>query len=151
MIELSDVVYDRRARDGTWCMLPYPNHPKGCPKFPKCPLEHIDLGAVRFSDLKWFAVIEEFDLKAQAKKMQLRFPKWSDRKCRNLIYWQKGVMSRLYEKACSPMANLEGDILLDIPEACGVNVFETMAKVGIVIDRHPDIVRKVMLVGKRKE
>ena len=31
IIPLTEVAYDPKARDGRWCMLPYPNHPKGCP------------------------------------------------------------------------------------------------------------------------
>jgi hypothetical protein len=46
---------------------------------------------------------------------------------------------------------MEGDIVLDIPEACGINVFETMANVGIVLERKPDIVTKVMIVGRARK
>ena len=69
---------------------------------------------------------------------------WSDRQCRNPIYWQGGVRSRLMKKA----QRLNGDIILDIPEASGVDVFKTMAEVNIILEKsHPNIVRKVMIVG----
>ncbi len=151
MIELSDVVYDRRAKDGTWCRLPYLNHPKGCPNFPKCPNNHNDFLDLRDNYI-WYAVIEEFNLKIHAEGMKWLHPNWTERQCRNLLYWQGGVRRLLLGKAYMGLyQSPEGGILLEIPEANGVNVFETMALVGITIDRHPENVRKVMLVGKRKE
>ena len=146
LVKLSEVVYDVRARDGIWCKLSYPNHPKGCPNFPACPLKHPDFKTV--SDAyTWFAVVEEFDLKAHAEAMKLKHPEWSERQCRNLLYWQNGVRKRLFEKALH--FRHIGDIILTltVPEACGVNVYETMAKVGIVIQRNPDTVKKVMFLG----
>ena len=152
-IPLSEIVYDHRARDGTWCTLPYPDHPKGCPNFPKCPNNYRDFIEIDYGQKRnWFAVIEEFDLKAWAERRKLKHLGYSERQARNLIYWQNGVRSRLRKKAYPDYPNRPADrIVLEIPEACGVNVFETMAKVGIVIDRHPDIVRKVMLVGRPEE
>ena len=91
-------------------------------------------------------MVEEFDLKAHAAKMLKKLPDWSDRQCRNPLYWQGGVRSRLRKKANA----LNGDIVLDIPEACGIDVFLTVAEVGIVLERKPDIVRKVMIVGRLK-
>ena len=41
--------------------------------------------------------------------------------------------------------------MLDIPEACGVDVFATMAKIGVMLERNPRIVRKVMLIGVRQD
>lgn len=39
----------------------------------------------------------------------------------------------------------------EILETSGINVFETMKGIEIIIDRHPDIVRKVMIVGEQGE
>lgn len=165
LFELPEVVYDVKARDGTYCTLPYPGHEKrwvkgkwvsGCPNFPGCIRNHGDflqLGKGR--KWKWYAVVEEFDLKAHAKAMKLKHPNWTDKQCRNLLYWQSSVRKRLRAKTIGYkiMLNRRSDrapsagFLLDIPEAHGVNVFATMAKVGVTIDRNPDIVRKVMLIG----
>src|SRR5271157_1980509 len=35
LIKLPTIMYDVRAKDGTWCTLPYPNHSQGCPNFQK--------------------------------------------------------------------------------------------------------------------
>lgn len=148
-IPLPEVVYDKRARDGTWCTLPYPGHPKGCKNFPQCPEKY-----PRFLDIKdtynWFAVTEEFDLKKHAKKWKERHPNATEKQCRNLLYWQNGVRKRLYNKVLKCINPFNGDIILRIPEACGVDVFKTMEKIGIKLQRNPDYVIKVMLIGKRR-
>lgn len=147
MIPLPEIVYDIRARDGTWCKLPYPGHKRGCPNFPKCPSRFEDFNNLQERWDHWFAVIEEFDLKTHAGKMKLIHPEWTERQCRNLLYWQPSVKYRLRNKA---YAYWGGDCtVLEIPEACGINVFATLSKVGVIIDRNPIIVRKVMFIGKR--
>lgn len=146
MIKLNEVVYDVKARDGTWCRLPYSGHPKGCPNFPECPDARPDFLYASEVWTHWYALVEEFDLSAHALRMRRIHPTWTERQCRNLLYWQGRVRKTLFQKAWG--AFRDGDIILDIPEACGVNVFETMAKAGINIEKHPDIVRKVMLIGK---
>jgi len=42
-------------------------------------------------------------------------------------------------------------VILEIPEAFGINVVETMAKVGVKFEWgiRAKIIRKVMLIGKR--
>ena len=146
IIPLSDVVYDSRARDGTWCTLTYPNHPKGCPNFPDCCESRPSFE--EYSGFKWIAVIEKFDLKSHAKMMKEKHPKWSERQCKNLLYWQSGVRYRLRKKAESITYPVMGDVLLDIPEAKGVNLFATMAKHGLFLKSNPVYVHKIMLVGK---
>jgi len=143
MIKLPNVIYDIRARDGTWCRLPYPNHPKGCPNFPRCPSERPDFRDLNFK--QWKAVIVEFDLKRYKELRREKYPNATDRQLGNLLYWQGRVRSALWKKANSILTL--GGMILDIPEASGVNIFETMILVGIKIERHPNIVRKVMLVG----
>jgi len=147
LIFLNHIVYDSRARDGTWCKLPYPGHPAGCPNFPKCVKEHPDFNLMIKGRL-WDAVLEEFNLTDHAAKMKKKHPAWSERQCRNLLYWQNGVKSRLRKKVLK--YSKAEDIVLELPEACGVNVFETMSKNGIALQRHnPDIIIKVMLIGRR--
>lgn len=146
MIQLETVAYDIRARDGTWCRLTYPGHPHGCPNFNKgCTVKRPNFSVIK--DLyNWYAVVEEFDLKAHAEKMKIAHPDWSRRQCRNPLYWQGTVRANLRKKCILG----PGDILLDIPEACGINVFQTMANIGITIDHAPDMVRKVMIIGRKK-
>lgn len=146
-ILLSEVVYDKRARDGTWCTLPYPpNHKKGCKNFPACIEERPD-----FKDLDyklWYAVIETYDLHSHAMRMHKKHGWCSRWMQRNRYHWQNQVMSKLLKKAQTLQdTKLSKTIILDIPEACGVNVYATMAKHGIYLQSDPDLVYKIMLVG----
>ena len=143
------VLVNLEARE--WCKLPYPGHPKGCPNYGKkaiCPpaVATID----RVFDLErpcWF-VVEKFDLGAHAKRMKEKHPKWSDRQCRCVLYWQAGVKSRLKEKTKLILYNKLGTIATDCPEAMGVNVTTTLRRLGLPIKNKPDgTVYKVALVG----
>lgn len=144
ILPLREITYDMRARSGFWCCLPYPGHKKGCPKFPKCPEQHIDFLKVK-DTYRWFAVIASFDLKSHADKMHAQHIGWSRRRARCVLYWQTGIVRQLKAKAYS----LKSDILLDCPEASGINLFVTMAKVGVNLKPNPDEVRKIVLVGWR--
>jgi len=146
MIPLSKIFYDPFARNGIWCCTPYQNHPNGCPNFVKgCTKKRPDFKDIA-NKYDWFAITETFNLKAHAEKMKAKHPQWTERQCRNPLYWQGTVRANLRNKTIT----MEGDIVLDIPEACGINVFETMANVGVTLKRKPDIVTKVMIVGKMK-
>ena len=149
VIELETVIYNPWARNGTWCKAPYPNHPKGCPNYKRCLSNNPDFRTLfqTRSPLGWYAVVDEFDLEAHAAHMKAAHPTWSGRQCRNPLYWQGKVMKRLREAAEAFLASSGGGTILEIPEACGVEVFETMAKAGVILERTPRIVRKVMLVG----
>ena len=146
MIPLKEVIYNHNAR-GPWCALPYQGHPKGCPNLVKgCTMKRPDFILIR-DNYNWYAVMEEFDLLSHAKKMKEKHVNWTDRQCRNPLYWQGGVRKRLREKA-QKVANISpNSIILDIPEACGIDIFETMVRIGIKLERNPDIVKKVMIVG----
>ena len=146
------VSLDERAR-GKWCLLPYPNHPKGCPNYGKkqiCPPFSKPFHEI--IEPPFHIVIESFDLEAQAKKMKKKHPEWSDRQCRNLLYWQKGVVKRLKEKAKKFINSQNEDfVLLEVPEANGVNVFKTCENVDIILERVPQrIIRKIMIIGTKK-
>lgn len=150
LIPLEKIIVDPMARDGTWCCHPYPGHPHGCPNFPKgCTKISFDHPRIGGHYTRWFAVVEEFDLDAHAAMMKAKHPEWSDRQCRNPLYWQGGVRKRLKEKAWRLWPKLRewGNIYTPIPEAWGVEVFETMQLVGVIIERHPGIVRKVAFIG----
>jgi hypothetical protein len=93
--------------------------------------------------------METFDLAKHAKRMKEAHPKWSEQRCRCVLYWQGGVRARLKMKVREFVE--PGDLVLDIPEASGINVFSTMNEAGIHLEaRHPNNIHKVMLVGKKK-
>lgn len=147
IIRLNEVIYDKRASDGTWCTLPYPGHKKGCVNFPDCPPLNIDFKKIE--KMQWYAVIEHFDLRSHELEY-LKKP-WckTRRQARCVLYWQGKVRKKLNNKVTRFYNNIKADIYLSIPEACGVNVFATMAKHGIYLKSDPDLVYKIMLVGKK--
>ena len=147
----NDLVLNDKART-EWCMLPYPNHPKGCPNYGKkasCPPFALPFDCL--VQPPYYMIIEEFDILSHINKMKKRHPHWTERQCRNLLYWQKGVVKRLKKKAQSFAETIGNEyIVLEVPEANGVNVFETCKKMGIVIEKNPQKrIRKVMIVGKK--
>lgn len=154
LIPLPEVIYDCRARDGTWCAKLSKDYPKGCPNFPDCPGMCPDLLEIeaKLGPFDWYAVVEEYDIAAHEARMHAKFPAWSRKQCRNPRHWQNGVMKRLREKAHRHINHIMEDVLLDIPEAHGVDVVRTMAKVGIKFEwgLQAKTIRKVMLVGKRR-
>ena len=150
MIKLNNIYFNSHAR-GPWCQLPYPGHEKGCPNYPQCLDKHPIFTEKLEKEFEWFAVIEEFNLEEHAKKMKEKHPEWTTKQCRNLLYWQKAVRQRLKQKAHSKANFWIGDIVLEIPEACGINVILTMLKAGVPMEiKNPKIIRKVMFVGKRR-
>lgn len=146
------LIIDPKAR-GTWCTLPYPGHPQGCPNFGKkkgCPPD-----SGRFEELfqpPFYLVAECFDLKSHATKMKEKHPEWTEKQCRNLLYWQQSVKKKLKNKA-NNFKDQFLDVNLDLiesPEALGIDLFKTCEKIGISLKRHPDNVYKIMIVAKRK-
>ena len=147
-IRLEKVLWTYKARDGTFCCLPYPDHPKGCPNFPTC-IENNELDdCYSPTQLQWYAMVEEFDLEAHAKNMKAKHPDWSKRQCECVLYWQGHVRKILREKAEKVCSEIGGCVVTLCPEALGVNVFGTMARVGIILRKNPTLVRKIAFVGK---
>lgn len=142
------LVIQEAARE--WCKLPYPDHPKGCPAYGRktCPPK---VGLVQdlfdLSRKHWFIIVP-FDIAAHAAGMKERHPQWSDRMCRNCLYWQGGVRKELRAQARRVVGEKPGTISTDCPEAMGVNVFRTCHRHGIMMRKNPQhMVHKVALVG----
>lgn len=136
----------------TWCKLPYPGHPRGCPNYGKkdiCPPRAPDVRDVFDFNMHLSFVVVRFDLEAHVQKMHERLPHWSERQCRNLLYWQSSVTGTL--KSTVKDLFRDGSITTYVPEAMGVDVFETCKRLGIPIERNPvKYVHKVALVGRPK-
>ncbi len=140
-------VMDEKVR--SYCKLSYPGHPKGCPMFgkrPECPPQAPIFYKHFNKDKPFTAIIVEFNLKNHAMNMKLRHPEWTDKQCRNPLYWQNGVRTVL-KFQCKITIKSDEDYTL-IPEAMGINVIETMKQIGIDIEFPvKDIVRKVAIIG----
>ncbi|MBU7045018.1 MAG: hypothetical protein HXS54_01165 [Theionarchaea archaeon] len=133
----------------SWCKIPYPGYPGGWPNFgkkPECPPQAPLLK--QFLDLEkpHFLAIHCFDLGAFSERMLKDHPGFSEKQARNPRFWQKHVYSMLKLEIGS---KLQGDqIYTLVPEAMGVNVFDTLKDWEIPIMQNPDqIVFKVAVVG----
>ncbi len=139
-----------KARE--WCLLPYPDHPKGWPNFgrhqtcpPTAPLVE------NFIDLQkqLYLIIVEFDLGLHIRKMIQKHQGWSERQAKCVLYWQSGVNAQL-ESECNLFRwSHLGVVTTRCPEAMGVNVIATAGLVGLPIKVKPsDTVYKIALAGK---
>lgn len=138
------------------CVRPYPNHKKGCPNYGKkkgCPPDVPMFDSVCDISKPVYAIYEVFDFKGHVEWMKERHPKWSKRQLECCLYWQGGVRKRLkigIRLFHGTMLGLKGReyFVTDAPEAMGVDVTETMKKVGIELEWPPvNVVYKIAFAG----
>jgi len=144
----------------TLCLRPYANHKKGCPNYnykEGCPPNAQMFDSVCDIKKPIFAICEAFDFRGHVKRMKEKHPKWSQRQLECCLYWQGGVRKRLkirMEVFHGAMMGLNGRdyFLTDVPEAMGVNVTETMRRVGIELEWPPvDVAYKIAMAGVRRK
>jgi hypothetical protein len=82
-----------------------------------------------------YLVYETFDLEGHAADMKVRHPDWSDRMCRNVLYWQGSVRARLRMNVRDAIEKLGCDSVTYCPEGHGVNVFATARLAGLAMDK----------------
>ena len=140
---------------GEWCKLPYPGHPKGCPNYGKadrCPplAPHVS----DFFDVSGplYLVHSEFDLAGHQAKMKAANPKWSDRQCRCVLYWQPSSRKQLKARTTEAMRLTGLDGVAMVPEAMGVNVYATARVSGLALEpiRGLKTCRHVALIGVKR-
>jgi len=134
------------------CLKPYPNHKKGCPNFGKkkgCPpgVPKFDV----FYDLSKpiYAIYNGFDFKKHVDRMRERHPDWSQRQLGCCLYWQGTARKRLRGRI-EIFRRLTGGkyVVNTVPEAMGVNITETMKRVGIELEWPPvNIAYQIALAG----
>lgn len=136
-----------------WCKIPYPGHPKGCPKYGNsinCPPDASDIEGKFHLDKPTFLVHSEFNLEGHAKNMKQKHSDWSERQCKNVLYWQsrsrKQLKLRVREFLMSQNAGYGYTMC---PEGMGLNVYATALKSGLKLERirHLKTCRHVALVG----
>lgn len=134
------------------CLRPYPNHKKGCPRYGKkkdCPpgIPMFD----SFYDLSKpiYAIYNKFDFKGHVDHMRAKLPDWSKRQLECCLYWQ-GTARKLLKERIEIFARLTGRkyIVNTVPEAMGVNVTETMKRVGIELEWPPvNVAYQIAMAG----
>ena len=147
------LVVDNDVR--TWCRLPYPSHPYGCPNYggrKTCPPNSPCLSSMFNLEDNLFFVTTRFDLGEYVQKMHVSHPSWSEAQCRNLLYWQGSVRSELVHVTERMFDYFKPVVITYVPEAMGVDVFSTCTKLGLVLERNPmKYVYKVALVGRPRD
>jgi hypothetical protein len=106
------------------CRLPYPDHPKGCPNVRRCATVARRLDT--FTRPHYTLIWTEFDLAAHVERMRAKHPRWSDRQCRCVLYWQ-GTARKALREACEPWREAGWSIIY-CPEIHGVDVTATMLR-----------------------
>lgn len=152
---------------GALCRLPYPGHPRGCPnwnKSPNCPPHAPKLQDKYDLDRQSYFVVRPFNIGVHKERMKSLHPEWSDAQCACCLYWQKGIKKELQTFVKLFVKKLICDDLSEgfpleydnysyelIPEAMGLNIFETAPYHGIPIERNPQkILYKIAFVGVLK-
>jgi len=150
-----DPVIDPSVR--AHCLLPYPQHPKGCPnagKSERCPPKAPLFEEIFDLERPVYALINEFDLGGHMRRMAAKHTGWSDRQLRCVLYWQNTARKQLQEKLERVLSDRRyGQCIATwCPEGMGVDVTATLAAVGIHLEWPPmQIARQVALIGYRKE
>ena len=138
------------------CRKPYPNHPRGCPNHGKratCPPQAPAISDVLDSYKPVWAIWNVFDLAAHIEKMRARHPAWSPLQLVCCLYWQRTARKALraeidmfvFERQAAGGGPLR---IIACPEACGVNVTATMARIGERLEWPPKtITYQVALAG----
>lgn len=133
------------------CRRPYPDHPRGCPNYGHkegCP-PFVPLFDEKYDCTQGvYAIITEFDLKEHAGRMKAKHPLWTERQCRNLLFWQGKARKNLKAEISRFLVSHPRHGVEMAPEALGVNVTRTLRNVGIYLEWPPrDIARQVAMAA----
>lgn len=157
MYKQVNIVIDQNMRGK--CKAPYTNHPKGCPNYNKkddCPPKVPLIGKVFDLSKPVFAIWNVYDFKAHTDKMRLAHTNipgrkdWSLRQIECCLYWQ-GAARKQLRLEIEEFKFVNDDVeylILTTPEACGVNITETMKNIGVLLEWPPKTVtHQVALAG----
>lgn len=156
MYKQVEIVIDQSMRG--LCRKAYPGHPKGCPNYHKrhdCPPVVPLIGKVFDLNNPVFAIWNIYDFKAHTDKMRLLHTNipdkkdWSLRQIECCLYWQ-GTARKQLKYEVENFTRKEGEhLILTTPEACGVNITETMKNIGVILEWPPKTVTyQVALAGQ---
>ncbi|MBD3228697.1 MAG: hypothetical protein GF329_10980 [Candidatus Lokiarchaeota archaeon] len=157
-IEISpdSIIFTKKTRK--WCLLPYPNHPRGCPNYNKNPLcppfaEFLEEKVKKFN--YFYLIYAVFNFREYTRKMMKRHPTWTERQARNLLYWQNSIKKMIRDhlkRILHENSNLEFYLLgcgsgfndksfkqekIYSMEAAGINVFSVLKNNDISFEIKP--------------
>jgi predicted metal-binding protein len=151
------LVIDHSVR--SLCFKPYERHPKGCPNYKRCDRCPPTAPLIeRIIDLSRpvVAIYNAFPLGRHVEQMRRKHTRWTERQLLNCLYWQgtarrhlKDEIAKFHEHMLCAQPGLRY-VVLTTPEACGVNVTETMRAAGVVLEWPARIVaHQVAIAGER--
>jgi len=137
------------------CLRPYPNHKKGCPNFGKkkdCPPGIPKFDVVYDLSKPVYAIYNGFDFKGHVDRMRERHPDWSRRRLECCLYWQGTARKKLKERIeifkNISLITMYDYVITAVPEAMGVDVTETMKRVGIELEWPPvNVAYQIAIAG----
>lgn len=133
------------------CIRPYHGHPKGCPNYGKkagCPPAAPLFDHMYDLTKPVFAICNVFEFKSHIEKMRLIHPDWSEYQLRCVLYWQGSARKMLKQHIVSFLKENKGYSIETCPEAMGVNITETMAHAGVVLEWPPEnVTYQIALAG----
>ena len=141
----------------TWCKLPYPGHPKGCPMYgtrDKCPPEAPYITEIMDITKDMYIVFSEFNLENHVEKMRKRHSDWTERQLRNCLYWQGTSRKQLRERVKQAIKLLGTTTHTVMPHASGIQVYRTCRHSGLLLERINNkmkINRHIALLGWRNK
>ena len=137
------------------CAKPYPNHRKGCPNLNKkagCPPQAQFIENVLDLSKTVYAVWNRFDLAEHRERMRAAHPQWSRRQLDCCLYWQPKARKQLRVYLHEFLQNHRGLKVIGCPEACGVNITETMKSAGRILEWPPENwTYQIVLIGTAKD
>lgn len=133
------------------CYRPYPNHKKGCPNYGKkvgCPPEAPIINGILDVNQPIWAIWNIFDFAGHCKNMQNKHPGWSKRQTECCLYWQPKARKQLRTIIKDFLIGHRGLIIVQCPEACGVDLTATMQSIGHQLEWPPKIkTYQIVLAG----
>lgn len=134
----------------TWCRLPYPNHPLGCPNFNKregCPPKTEYFLDVFEPEVK--IAYLNFNFEEYLNWRRGTHPDWTDRALRNPRHFQRHLDAVL-RKNIKSLKMSETLIPVYDSEAMGVNIHKTCSTAGIDLQWPPkDRMYRIALLAKK--
>lgn len=123
----------------SWCVLPYKNHKNGCPNYgkkPDCPPVVPMFDQVFDLTKPIYAIFSTYDLLAHTEKMKQKHPAWTETQRLNVLYWQGVARKKLKEniEKFNLHYKAQGYYSTMSPEAMGVNVTQTLANAGLILE-----------------
>lgn len=95
-----------------------------------------------------WAIWNVFDFAGHVARMREQHPAWSKRQLECCLYWQPAARKALRSEIVAFLIEHDNMVVITCPEACGVNMTDTMRKIGHDLEWPPETVTyQIALAG----